>query len=362
MFSGSLVAIVTPMQDDGAIDYEAWDRLLDLHLHSGTSGVVVGGSTGESVTLTDHELGALLARARRRIQGRMALIAGVGASSTAAVVERVRGLAGAGLDALLVVTPPYNRPTQEGLYRHFAAIGLVSPAPILLYNVPGRTGVDMLPPTVGRLAELPGIIGIKEAVGDMGRIRELLNVAPKGFALLSGDDATACEAVLAGAQGVISVTANVAPAAVAAVMSAARRGERALAEKLDGPLAALHQDLSLESNPIPVKWALADMKMINSGIRLPLTWLSVALQPRVRAALLAAALLTTTSCSWIHHGNKSGCREPAIGGDTKNLPALQVPSDLDTPDTRNAIKIPPLTEPERPRAANEPCLSRPPNF
>jgi 4-hydroxy-tetrahydrodipicolinate synthase len=288
MFSGSLVAIVTPMLEDGAIDLPAWERLLDLHLHAGTAGVVVGGSTGESVALTDAEQDSLLSHARRRIAGRMALIAGAGGSSTAAVAERVRALAGAGIDALLVATPSYNRPTQEGLYRHFAAIAAAATVPVLLYNVPGRTAVDLLPATVGRLAELPRIGGIKEAVADLARIRELLDVAPAGFSVLSGDDATACAAVLAGARGVISVTANVVPEAVAAVMGAALRGERELATQIDGELAALHRELSVESNPIPVKWALADMKMINPGIRLPLTWLSAALQPRVRAALRAA--------------------------------------------------------------------------
>jgi 4-hydroxy-tetrahydrodipicolinate synthase len=288
MFSGSLVAIVTPMLDDGAVDYEAWDRLLDLHLASGTAGIVVGGSTGESVALGDDEQGMLLARARRRIGDRMALIAGVGGSATAAVTARARTLAAAGLDALLVVTPAYNRPTQEGLYRHFAAVAAAAAAPVLLYNVPGRTAVDLLPATVGRLSELPRIVGIKEAVGDLGRIRELLSVAPRDFSVLSGDDATACEAVLAGARGVVSVTANVVPAAVAAVMAAAMRGDRALAERLDAPLALLHRELAVESNPIPVKWALAEMNMIKTGIRLPLTWLSAELQPRVRAAVHAA--------------------------------------------------------------------------
>jgi len=288
MFSGSLVAIVTPMFEDGAIDLEAWERLLDLHLHGGTAGVVVGGSTGESVVLSEAEQDSLLAHARRRIAGRMALIAGVGGSATAAVVERVRALGGAGIDALLVATPAYNRPTQEGLYQHFAAIAAVASVPVLLYNVPGRTAVDLLPATVGRLAELPRISGIKEAVADTARVHELLGIAPAGFSVLSGDDATACASVLAGARGVISVSANVVPEAVAAVMGAALRGERELATQIDGALAALHRELSVESNPIPVKWALADMKMINPGIRLPLTWLSAAAQPRVRAALRAA--------------------------------------------------------------------------
>ncbi len=288
MFSGSLVAIVTPMLVDGTIDHEAWERLLDFHARSGTSGVVVGGSTGESVALSDGELDGLLVRARRRLGGRIPVLAGVGGSCTASVVERVRRLAEARPDALLVVTPAYNRPTQEGLYRHFAAIAATAAAPVLLYNVPSRTAVDLLPATVARLAELPGVVGIKEAVGDVARIRELLGAAGPGFAILSGDDASACEAVLAGAAGVISVTANVVPAAMAAVIAAARQGDRAQAERLDAPLSALHRELAAESNPIPVKWALAEMKMIDAGIRLPLTWLSDSAQPRVRAALQAA--------------------------------------------------------------------------
>ena len=288
MFSGSLVAIVTPMQGDGVIDHEAWDRLLDLHLQAGTSGIVVGGSTGESVTLKQEELDELLARARARVGRRLAVIAGVGGSSTAAVAARVRRFDGAGLDGLLVVTPAYNRPTQEGLYQHFAAIAAAAPAPVLLYNVPSRTAVDLLPATVARLAELPGIVGIKEAVGDVERIRALLAVLPRGCAVLSGDDATACEAVLAGAHGVISVTANVVPEAVAAVMAAALQGDGPEALRRDSALASLHRELSIESNPIPVKWALADMRMIDPGIRLPLTWLSAAAQPQVRAALQTA--------------------------------------------------------------------------
>lgn len=289
MFSGSLVALVTPMLEDGAIDVDAWERLLDLHRHAGTSAVVVAGSTGESVTLTDVEQDHLLDRARRRCAGRLAVIAGVGGSSTAAVVQRVRSLADAAIDGLLVATPAYNRPTQEGLFRHFAAVAEAATRPVLLYNVPSRTAVDLLPATVARLAELRRIVGLKEAVSGSGRIRELLAALPSGFALLSGDDETACEAVLSGARGVISVSANLLPAQVAAVMAAALRGERELARRLDAPLKALHRELSVEPNPIPVKWALFDMNLIRSGIRLPLTWLSAAAQPGIRDALRAAS-------------------------------------------------------------------------
>jgi 4-hydroxy-tetrahydrodipicolinate synthase len=251
------------------------------------------------VTLAEAEHDLLIARASRRCAGRMGVIAGVGGSSTAVVVQRVQALAGAATDALLVATPAYNRPTQEGLFRHFAAIAKAAAVPVLLYNVPGRTAVDLLPATVARLAELRRIVGLKEAVGEPSRIQELRAVLPSGFTLLSGDDATACEAVLAGARGVISVTANVRPAQVAAVMAAALRGEPELARGLDASLAPLHRELSLEPNPIPVKWALFDMKLIQPGIRLPLTWLSAAAQPRLRTALRAAQpnLAQSRACS-----------------------------------------------------------------
>ena len=291
MFSGSLVALVTPMLEDGALDGAAWDRLLALHLAAGTTAVVVGGSTGESATLSEAELEDLLARARQRCAGRMGVIAGLGGSRTDAVAARARSLSATKIDALLVATPAYNRPTQEGLYRHFAAIAAAATVPVLLYNVPARTAVDLLPATVARLAELPRIVGIKEAAGEAARIRELLRAVPASFKVLSGDDASACEAVLAGAHGVISVTANVRPVEMAAVMGAALRGEAEQARRLDMGLAALHRELSLEPNPIPVKWALAEMNLIHPGIRLPLTWLSAAAQPRVRSALLATEQL-----------------------------------------------------------------------
>ncbi len=288
MFAGCLVAIVTPMHPDGAIDWSAWERLLDLHLSAGTSGIVVGGTTGESATLGDEELLALLARARPRLQGRLALIAGAGSSSTAASVERARRLSAAGVDALLVVTPAYNRPTQEGLYRHFEAVAAASSAPVLLYNVPARTAVDLLPATVARLAQLPRIAGIKEAVPSMERVRELAALARRDFALLSGDDASAAAAIAHGAGGVISVTANLVPQAMARMVAAARRGERDAALRLDAPLRALHEALFVESNPIPLKWAMAQQGLIQGGMRLPLTELSEACQALVRAALTVA--------------------------------------------------------------------------
>jgi 4-hydroxy-tetrahydrodipicolinate synthase len=289
MFSGSLVAIVTPMRADGSIDHTAWARLIDWHIESGTSGIVVGGSTGESATLTEAELCDLTERACEQARQRIAIVAGVGSSNTAATVERAQRCAQLAVAGLLVVTPAYNRPTQEGLYRHFAAVAEASSKPLILYNVPSRTAVDMLPATVGRLSQLVRIAAVKESVP--GRERELIASCRPGFGVLSGDDATAREAILAGAHGVISVTANVAPRAMAAMVAAALRGDGESAARLDAPLAALHRDLFLEANPIPVKWALAQAGRIERGIRLPLTELSAAHQPAVLAALRQAATL-----------------------------------------------------------------------
>lgn len=288
MFSGSLVAIVTPMHPDGTIDWSAWDRLLLRHLDAGTSGVVVGGTTGESATLTDDELQQLVERARTRIGGRMTLVAGAGSSSTAATVARARRLSGTGVDGLLVVTPSYNRPTQEGLFRHFEAVAAASSAPVILYNVPSRTAVDMLPATVARLAKLPRIVAVKEAVASMERVRELVALTPADFIVLSGDDATAAQAVGQGARGVISVTANVVPEAMVQLMSAALRGDQELVRRLDASLRALHEAMFVEPNPIPVKWALHEQGLIQPGLRLPLTELSASLHGRVRAALADA--------------------------------------------------------------------------
>lgn len=291
MFSGSLVAIVTPMRPDGAVDFGAWERLLDFHVASGTSGIVVGGTTGESATLSDSELWELTERACAQVRKRVQVIAGAGTSSTATTVERARRLSELPIDGLLVVTPAYNRPTQEGLYQHFAAVSRAARAPVIMYNVPARTAVDMVPATVQRLSQLPGIVAVKEAVPELERVRELVDVCPKDFAILTGDDASARRSVLAGAKGLISVTANVAPRAVSDMVAAAMRGDAAAAAQLDEPIAALHRDLFLEVNPIPAKWALMRMGMIGSGIRLPLTELSAQYQPAVLAALATAGVL-----------------------------------------------------------------------
>jgi 4-hydroxy-tetrahydrodipicolinate synthase len=285
MFSGSLVAIVTPMHPDGTVDFDAWGRLIDFHAQAGTSGIVVGGTTGESVTLSDAELGELTQRACALAHGRMAVLAGAGTSSTAATVARVRWLSALPVDALLVVTPAYNRPAQEGLYQHFCAAAQASAKPLVLYNVPARTAVDMKPSTVARLSQVAGIVGIKEAVPEVARVRELVAACAPGFVVLSGDDASARAVLHAGARGVISVTANVAPAAMSQMVAAALGGDFERAQALDKPLAGLHRDLFLEANPIPVKWLLTQMGLVAAGIRLPLT----ALAEQYRAGVLAAA-------------------------------------------------------------------------
>lgn len=290
MFSGSFVAIVTPMRADGTLDLEAWERLLEFHIAAGTSGVVVGGTTGESATLTDEELRTLVVRALARCAGRISVIAGCGTSSTATTAERARWLGALGVAGLLVVTPAYNKPTQRGLQLHFEAVAAAASVPLILYNVPGRTAVDMQPETVAALVATPRIAGIKEAVADVGRIRRLRELCGADFCILSGDDPTACEATLAGAQGVISVTANVVPAAMSKMIAAARAGQRDTALALDAPLRSLHERLFVESNPIPVKWAVARMGYAGTAIRLPLTPLSTHLHGTVTDALLTAGV------------------------------------------------------------------------
>jgi 4-hydroxy-tetrahydrodipicolinate synthase len=259
MYSGSLVAVVTPMQPTGGIDYEAWSRLLEFHLANGTSGIVVAGSTGESASVSEEELAKLLVHARKVIGRKALLIANIGTSDTHSSCVRAREFSSADYDvgALLVATPAYVRPTQEGLFLHFRAVANVSRVPVLLYNVPGRTAVDMLPATVARLSREKHVAGIKEAVGEVARVRELVATCAEGFKVLSGDDLTAREVIGVGASGVISVTANVAPRAMADMVAAALRGDRAGATQIDQRLVALHRNLFVESNPIPVMWALA---------------------------------------------------------------------------------------------------------
>jgi 4-hydroxy-tetrahydrodipicolinate synthase len=290
MFAGSLVALVTPMQPDGSIDFDAWSRLLEFQVANGSTGIVVAGSTGESATVTDAELRELLVRGRRVLGGRALLIANAGTSSTATSVERARWISELEVDGLLVATPAYVKPTQLGLFRHFEAVAAGSRVPVLLYNVPGRTAVDLLPATVAKLSRLPRIAGIKEAVGESARVRELVASCAPGFKVLSGDDLTARDAIGVGAVGVISVTANVAPRAMAEMIAAATRGERALATQIDQRLVALHRNLFVESNPIPVKWGVARMGLAGGTLRLPLTELSTEYHAVVTESLLAAGI------------------------------------------------------------------------
>jgi len=290
MFKGSIPALVTPMQADGSVDYAAWERLLDFHLAEGTDAVVVGGTTGESPTLERAELVELVRRAKRRVAGRMPVIGGSGTNSTAGSIELSQALAEAGADGLLTVVPYYNKPTQQGLYRHFTAIADSVQLPVVLYNVPGRTACDLLPETVVRLSRHPRIVGIKEATGDLSRAETILGASRPGFLLLSGDDPTAAGLMKRGACGVISVTANVMPRAMHEVCTAALAGRHVQAAALNEKLMPLHLAMFVESNPIPVKWAVARLGLIGRGIRLPLTPLSERLEDEVLAAMRAAGV------------------------------------------------------------------------
>ncbi|HKE93892.1 MAG TPA: 4-hydroxy-tetrahydrodipicolinate synthase [Povalibacter sp.] len=271
MFSGSIVAIVTPMQADGAVDFGALDRLVQFHLDSGTDGIVAVGTTGESATLDVEEHIEVIRRVVVKVGKRIPVIAGTGANSTTEAIELTRRSKEVGADACLLVTPYYNKPTQEGLYQHYQAVAAAVPIPLILYNVPGRTACDMQPETVARLAEVPGIVGLKEATGSLERNRKLIALVGDKLTLLSGDDDIAVESTLEGFRGVISVTANVAPRRMHEAIAAALDGNADEARRINETLIPLHKTLFLESNPIPAKWALARMGFIGDGIRLPLT-------------------------------------------------------------------------------------------
>jgi len=291
MFKGSIPALVTPMKSGGAIDLPAWDRLLDFHVASGTDGVVVGGTTGESPTLERAELEELVRRAKMRLAGRMPVIAGSGTNSTAKTIALSKAVEAAGADALLLVTPYYNKPTQEGLYLHFTAVADAVGIPIILYNVPGRTGCDMLPATIARLSHHPGIVGVKEATGELTRAEPILRDSKRGFQLIGGDDPTAAQLMKLGACGVISVTANVAPRAMREMCAAALAGRHAEAISLNEALMPLHTAMFVEANPIPVKWAVERMGLIGPGIRLPLTPLADRFHGEVAAAMTTVGIL-----------------------------------------------------------------------
>jgi 4-hydroxy-tetrahydrodipicolinate synthase len=291
MFCGSLVALITPMHEDGRIDEDGLRHLVEFHVQAGTAAIVAVGTTGESATLDEDEHCAVIRRVVEIAAGRVPVIAGTGANSTTEAIALTRCAQQAGAAAALLVTPYYNKPTQEGLFLHYKAVAEAVDIPQILYNVPGRTACDMLPETVGRLARLPNIVGIKEATGDLDRVPRLRELCGEGFDLYSGDDATACEFVLRGGQGVVSVTANVAPALMQAMCRAALAGDREMAVAVNARLDGLHHKLFVQSNPIPVKWAVAEMGLAGRGIRLPLTWLTADLQPQVRAAMEQAGVM-----------------------------------------------------------------------
>ena len=292
--SGSIVALVTPMRagvaPETALDDDALTQLVEFHIANGTDGIVAVGTTGESATLNEQEHCDTIRRIVELCAGRVPVIAGTGANSTHEAIRLTQHAKDAGADACLLVTPYYNKPTQEGLFLHHQAIAAAVDIPQILYNVPSRTACDMLPDTIARLARIPNIIGVKEATGDLSRVAAIRSQCDADFLLLSGDDATACSFILAGGHGVISVTANVAPKLMREMCVFAQGGDENRARAIDAQLQPLHRDLFVEANPIPVKWAVEHMGLIDAGIRLPLTWLSGACQPVVREAMRHAGV------------------------------------------------------------------------
>ena len=287
-----MVALVTPMFADGSVDFDSLSKLVEMHIESGTAAIVSMGTTGESATLDMGEHCEVMRRTVEMAAGRIPVIGGTGSNSTTEAIELTRCAQQGGADACLLVAPYYNKPTQQGLYLHHKLIAESVDIPQILYNVPGRTVCDMLPETVARLAEIPNIVGIKEATGSLERMREILSRVPDDFDLYSGGDDTGVEFMLQGGHGVISVTNNVAPKAMAAVCEAALAGDREKALELNRPLEGLHRNLFLEANPIPVKWALNAMGLIPEGIRLPLTPLSKEFHEPLRNALRDAGVLS----------------------------------------------------------------------
>ncbi|MDQ2994816.1 MAG: 4-hydroxy-tetrahydrodipicolinate synthase, partial [Pseudomonadota bacterium] len=285
------VALVTPMQNNGAVDYDTVTTLLDWHIESGTDAVVVLGTTGESPTITSEERTQLIRHCVAHLAGRIPLIAGTGSNSTDLTIRHTREAMDLGVDACLIVTPYYNKPTQEGLFLHFQAVAKAVAVPQIIYNVPGRTGCDLLPETVARLIDVSNIIGLKEASPDATRITKLMALCQGKIDIFSGEDGHALDFMKGGGKGVISVTANVAPKLMHEMSFAALKGDYELAEALDAKLRGLHSALFVESNPIPVKWALHEMGKIPSGIRMPLTELTAQQFPVVRQALQQAGVI-----------------------------------------------------------------------
>lgn len=290
MITGSIVAIVTPMNADGSLDLAAFRNLVDFHIREKTDAIVVVGTTGESPTVDVDEHCQLIEIAVQHSAGRIPIIAGTGANSTKEAIYLTQRAKAAGANAGLSVVPYYNKPTQEGLYQHYRSIAEAVDLPLILYNVPGRTVADMSNDTILRLAQVPGIIGVKDATGNIDRAYDLIERAPEGFALYSGDDMTCMSTILMGYHGNISVTANVAPRAMHEMCVAAAAGNVAEALRLNRPLIGLHRHLFCEANPIPIKWAVAEMGLMSHGLRLPLTPLAPAYHERVRAAMKQAGL------------------------------------------------------------------------
>lgn len=274
MIQGSIVALVTPMEDNGAVDFKRLKSLVEFHIEQGTDALVAVGTTGESATLDEAEHCAVIQAVVDYVGGKIPVIAGTGANSTTEAINLTKKAKQSGADACLIVTPYYNKPTQQGLFLHHKAIAEAVDIPQILYNVPGRTACDMLPETVGRLAEIPNIVGVKEATGDLARVKKIRELTGDDFALYTGDDATSREFCLLGGNGTITVTGNVAPRLVHEMIKAAMAGDKETSLAIDEKLQALHKMLFIQSNPIPVKWALAEMGLIDKGIRLPLTWLT----------------------------------------------------------------------------------------
>ena len=291
MFTGSMVAMVTPMHDDGSVDWSALEGLVNHHVAEGTDAIVSVGTTGESATLNHDEHGEVIARTVKAAAGRIPVIGGTGANSTAEAISLTRHAAEVGVDACLLVVPYYNKPPQEGLYQHFKAIADAVSIPQILYNVPGRTGVDMQNDTTLRLAEIDNIVAIKDATNDLDRGRDLISRAPQDFLIYSGEDGTACELMISGGKGTISVTANAAPNLMHRMCQAAIAGDADSARALNNQLAELHKAMFLESNPIPAKWAVAQQGLMGGGIRLPLLPLSSQCHDEVRSAMSGAGVL-----------------------------------------------------------------------
>jgi 4-hydroxy-tetrahydrodipicolinate synthase len=290
MIKGSIVALVTPMTDSGSVDWDALDKLVDFHLQNATDSIVAVGTSGESATLNVSEHCQVITRVVERVNKRIPVIAGTGANSTSEAIELTEAAKNAGVDACLLVTPYYNKPTQQGLFLHYKAIAEAVDIPQILYNVPGRTACDLLPETVLRLSNIDNIVGIKEATGDLARAKDLIEAAPADFAIYSGDDETAVELMLLGGHGNISVTANIAPQQMSDLCRLAIAGDTDAARAIQQSLLNVHENMFVEANPIPVKWALAEMGQIGLGIRLPLTVLDQQYHAGVRAALVAAGL------------------------------------------------------------------------